>query len=113
MEAGNELVGIPLQSSIDGILKDSNFIEDDNVPDWILKFLQAVVSQDEIAQTRFYENKSEGDVYGLVQSFDSFLEVELDDKGEILMIDFVKIYVQATIIWMGSTYEVISYKQTS
>lgn len=104
-------VDLSTKSKIEDLLKNQRFVSDDKVPDWLINLLQAVVDRREVEQTHFNESKLEGNAFGLLHSLEMFLNVEVEDEGEILVIDFPKIYVQTIIIWMGYTYEVIEYSQ--
>lgn len=84
-------------------------LNDVTIPDWFLTMIKSVVERQEVAQTEFDDSNQFGDIFGFTHSFSKFLDVEIEDEGEILMIDFPKLGTQLILIWMGNTYEVSVY----
>lgn len=103
-------VGAEAKQEIQSLLSSYRFKNDENVPDWLLSFLRAIVKRQETAQTSFEENESvEGDVFGFIHDLNKLLKVTIDDEGEMMSLDFEEISTQGIIIWMGNTYEVCVY----
>lgn len=108
-KSGLDTKHIDFTSSLKSLVYN-NFLDDDTkVPDWLIRALEAVLDKNEISQTRFTEDKREGDIDNFMHCFSNLLYSTIDDEGEVYSIDFAALSMQIIVMRMGHTYEVVNY----
>ena len=88
----------------------NSFLNDESrVPVWLVQSFEAVYKKNEIPQTSFEEGKNDGDVDNFMHTIAEILKAEIQDEGEMYIVDFDLLEMQLIVMRQGSTFETVNY----
>lgn len=95
-----------IEHDIQELLNNNGYEKDENVQDWFLDLIDALVNQRLIKPTPFdFDERGKGDFVNLLADYSDLVPFPYENYGEAIQMSF-ETGMKATISFEGDTYEV-------